>query len=77
MAKSNDFFVPFFSCYSYLAVTFKLANTSLLKKVTSYSNAVTCNTLLQCPVEKLEREVWEGTVFKLKCLDIQKREIEV
>ncbi len=32
MAKSNDFFVPFFSRYSYLAVTFKLAVTSLLKK---------------------------------------------
>ena len=46
MAKSNDFFVPFFSRYSYLAVTFNLAVTSLLKKVTSYSNAVTCNALL-------------------------------
>ncbi len=49
MAKSNDFFRSFFYRYSYLAVTFKLADTSLLIKVTSYSNAVTCNALLQCP----------------------------
>ena len=47
--KSNEIFVPFFCRYSYLVVTLNSKRTALLKKVTSYCNAVTWNVLLQCP----------------------------
>ncbi len=35
-----------FSCYSYLVVTLEICRYLVTLKVTSYSNAVTCNALL-------------------------------
>ena len=46
MAKSNKIFVPLFSRYSNFFVTFGIVRYFVTWKVTSYSNAITCNALL-------------------------------
>ncbi len=46
LAKSNEIFIPLFSRYSYFFVTFEIVRYFVTWKVTSYSNAVTCNALL-------------------------------
>ncbi len=65
----------FFCHYSYLAVTLDSKVTVLLKQVTNYNNAVTCNAVLQCPVELtllVRPPQTNGVLFLLFCFSLTK-----